>query len=138
MTRTAGRRPLDALRARPNLVTVALVVLAAVTWFGWFAHEEYVTSPEGNVSGPYVAWQVLGAVLTLAVLVVVGARTLDVPLAATWVTIGFAGGFAVKGAMTDDTGLYLVGTLLVGVGTFVGALVVGWLASLPGRDDALA
>ncbi|MBI9113651.1 hypothetical protein [Sanguibacter suaedae] len=118
------------LASSPWAVPLGVFVLSAVTWFGWFAHKEYVISPEGNQSGPYATWQAVGAVATLAVLALVAAYLLRPRLVAACVASGFTTGFAVEGLRSDESGLWIVGAGLVLVGTFSGA---AFLASTVAR-----
>lgn len=102
-----------------------LAVLAATCWFAWLAWDTtYQADPAtGEASGPYEAWQVLGCVLSLAVVVVGGTAVLGAPLTVVVTTLAFTVAWSLT-ASADETGLWLVGALLVLLGTAVGASVV--------------
>ncbi|GAA4729789.1 hypothetical protein GCM10023328_05630 [Modestobacter marinus] len=110
-----------------------LSVLAWAAWLGW--DREYQFDPATNTaSGPYEEWQVVGCVLTLlAAAVLVGWVRRPLP-AAVVVTVPFTLCWTVDAALQDDTGLFLVGALLIAVGLFLGSLLVAvGLGRAPGR-----
>jgi hypothetical protein len=115
--------------------TAGLLALAAATVFAWWAWLGRDTTmqldPEtGNYSGPYTTAQVAGAVLTLAVLLV-AAVLLGVPAlpAAAVMTVAFTAAWTAQAAGEDETGLYLVGTILVLGGMAAGTTVVALLTA---------
>ncbi|WP_258724627.1 hypothetical protein [Cellulomonas sp. NS3] len=122
--RTAGTAPGPTGAARAVRVAV-LAVLAAACWFAWLAWDTtYQVDPAtGVASGPYEAWQVVGCALSLAVAVVLGTVRLGGPVTVAVTTLAFTVAWSVT-ASTDETGLWLVGALLVLVGVAVGASVV--------------
>jgi hypothetical protein len=110
--------------------TAGLLVLAAATVFAWWAWLGRDTTmqldPEtGNYSGPYTTAQVAGLVLTLLALLI-AAVLLRVPAlpAAAVMTVAFTAAWTAQAAATDETGLFLVGTILVLAGMAVGTAVV--------------
>jgi hypothetical protein len=112
-----------------------LLILAAatvLTWWAWLGHETTSTlDPEtGSYSGPYSTAQVAGAVLTLVALLVV-AVLLRVPAlpAAAVMTVAFTAAWTVHAAREDETGLFLVGTILVLAGMAAGTTVVALLTA---------
>ncbi|MFJ8011004.1 hypothetical protein [Streptomyces sp. NPDC096339] len=48
-----------------SCLLVLIPVAAWAAWLGWDQHRD--VHPDGSVSGPYEAWQVIGLVLTLLV-----------------------------------------------------------------------
>lgn len=104
---------------------VAFVVLgSAAAWFGWMAwDQEYWTDPDTGIpQGPYRAWQVIGCGVTLVAIAVWASRS------RFWPTVlllppSFTLAWSVT-ASEDDTGLWMVGAILVAIGTTVGTLIV--------------
>jgi hypothetical protein len=118
---------------RTALGMLALAGSTAAAWWFWLGRDtEYQIDPvTGIASGPYEAWQVVGCVLTLAVLAFAAGLVLRpwtvVPTMAASFTIAWA-----TEASQDETGLWLVGAIMVLVGMTLGsALLSGlaWLAS---------
>jgi hypothetical protein len=110
--------------------TAGPLVLAAATVFVWWAWlgrdtEMQLDPATGTYSGPYTTAQVAGAVLTLAALLV-AAVLLRVPAlpAAAVMTVAFTAAWTAQAAAEDETGLFLVGTILVLAGMAVGTTVV--------------
>ena len=111
--------PVRARTGRLALIAL-LTVLAAATWFAWLGWDTtYDIDADGNQTGPYEAWQVIGAVLTMLVLTVLGALRLGTLPTALGGGIGFALGFIVTAAATDDSGLWLVGAVIMAFGVFL-------------------
>jgi len=106
---------------------VGISVLAAAAWAGWLGWDhEYQIDPVSQIaSGPYESWQVVGAALSLVVLLigalVAGVRPL---LAGGAVALGFTAAWTVDAARTDDTGLYGAGAILLLLGLTVGCAAV--------------
>ncbi len=112
-----------------------LLGLAAGTVFAWWAWlgrdtEMQLDPATGDYSGPYTTAQVAGLVLTLVALLV-AAVLLRVPAlpAAAVMTVAFTAAWTAQAAATDDSGLYLVGTILVLAGMTAGTAVVALLTS---------
>ncbi|MFC6695104.1 hypothetical protein [Nocardioides daphniae] len=110
------------------LAAVVLALVAAATWFAWLGWDDEYHVVDGEQQGPYRAWQVVGAGLTLVVataLAQLRARTgwavMVLPAAAT---LGFAVPWSVHAAATDDSGLFLVGAVLLVIGAGVGLSLV--------------
>lgn len=82
-----------------------------------------------GLAGPYTEAQVIGCVLTSGLVTAVLSARLNPVL----VTFGMAGGFwtawTVQAVDTDETGLFLVGSILLGLALLVG----GAVASASGR-----
>ncbi|GMA32128.1 hypothetical protein [Litorihabitans aurantiacus] len=132
---------LSAGRGRPLPASAVAALGAALAWLAWLGWDtEFQTDPAtGDQSGPYEPWQVVGSVLTLVAALVVGgllARSCGPFLAAP---AAYTLAFAVTAGPGDSSGLWLVGALLVALGTgALAALVflVLWLVrrSLRGRS----
>lgn len=103
-------------------LVMLLAVLSAGTWFAWLGWDTtYDIDADGNQTGPYEAWQVIGAAVTLLVLTVLGALRLGTLPTALGVGIGFTAGWVATSAATDDSGLWVIGAVLVAFGVFLGA-----------------
>ena len=124
-TPTSGPRSRDVIA----VVVVALVSIAA--WWGWLGwDDEYQVDPvTGVASEPYEAWQVVGCVLTLLVLAVVGGALWRPLLVALVMTLAFTSTWTAWAAAEDETGLFLVGAVLVLLGTAVGSVLLALLGS---------
>ncbi|GAA2859326.1 hypothetical protein Acy02nite_23410 [Actinoplanes cyaneus] len=124
---SAGTRPLTQAGG-----TVAVAVLAALSWFGWMGWDvQYQTdSDTATVSGPYEAWQVIGCALTLLAVfagaVAFGVRPVFVSVA---LTVAFTAAWTVTAASQDDTGLYGVGTVLLFLGLGLATLIASVIAT---------
>ena len=118
-SRSAGRGLLSAAATAVGAAVVA--VLAHLLWLGWHTPKE-LDPATLEESGPYEPWQVVAVVLTLAVVVAVGAW-LRRPLAVVAGTVvGTTGSLAADWATAPDAdGLWVVGAGLVAVGSAVGA-----------------
>jgi len=105
---------------------VLLAGATVATWAGWLSWQAgYRTDPlTGEINGPYSAWQVAGCVVTLAVVAGVAARRLGPRLIVPVMAAAFTTPWAVQAAAEDQTGLWLVGAMLVLIGTAAGAAVV--------------
>jgi hypothetical protein len=106
---------------------LAVAVLSALLWFAWMGWDtQYQIDPVTQVaSGPYEAWQVIGCVVSLLVLLVgallAGVRAL---WASAALTLAFTAAWTATAAADDETGLYGVGAILVLVGLSAGTAVV--------------
>ena len=126
-------------RTRTLLGGLILAVATVGTWWAWLGWDTgYTVDPEtGATSGPYAPWQVVGCVLTLAVLA--AGWLLGPWVVAPVMTVAFTVAWAVHAASTDDTGLWAVGAVLVLAGMAVGATVVSggaWLLRRGRRGKA--
>jgi hypothetical protein len=123
MTSTNVRRP----PAWQVLGGLGVAVLSAAAWFGWMGWDtEYDVDPVTQVSsGPYEAWQVLGCGVTL-LLVLVGALLLGVRavVACAAQTVAFTAAWTATAATADDSGLFVVGAVLVLLGLATATAVV--------------
>ncbi|HSX67820.1 hypothetical protein [Nocardioides sp.] len=122
--------------------SVALAVFSAAMWFAWLGwdHEYYLV--DGYPQGPYRAWQVIGAGATVVAGAVVAYAVVRrawaiVPLAAAG-ALGFAIPWSIDAAQTDDSGLWVVGLILLLGGAGAGLLVVLAIATAVFRPRAVA
>ena len=126
--RTAGRRA-------GHGAVVAIAAIAVLTaasymaWLGW-DHEYQVDPATGVASGPYEAWQVIGLVVCLGLVAFVagrrGRRGVCVAVMPIVLTVCFS--IEASGDAGDD-GLWVVGALLIFVGTTLGVVVAGGIAA---------
>lgn len=121
---------------------MALAVFSAAMWFAWLGwdHEYYLV--DGYPQGPYRAWQVIGAAATVVAGAVVAYAVVRrawaiVPLAAAG-ALGFAVPWSIDAAQTDDSGLWVVGLILLLGGAGAGLLVVLAIATAVFRPRAVA
>ena len=97
-------------------MALALAVFAAAMWVVWFGWDDV----------PYAVWQVVGCGLSIcaaAVLALVRCGRGAVLLAAA-AALGFAVPWGVYAASTDDSGLWVVGLVLLVGGSFIGLVVL--------------
>ena len=108
---------------------VLLAGATVLTWYAWLGHDtEYQVDAAGTASGPYTTMQVAGCVLTLVALLVAAVLLRVHPfVAAAAMTAAFTVAWTAQAAATDDTGLFLVGTVLVLAGMTAGTLAVALL-----------
>lgn len=111
---------------RTLLGGLLLAAATVGTWFAWLSwNTGYRVDPEtGATSGPYVVWQVAGCVLTLAVVAAVGGWWLNPWLVVPVMAVAFTVPWAGQAASIDGSGLWVVGAVLVLVGTAAGGLVL--------------
>lgn len=114
--------------------SVALAVFSAAMWFAWLGwdHEYYLV--DGVAQGPYRAWQVVGCAVALAAGAVAAYALVRrvgavLPLAAVG-ALGFAVPWAMEAARTDDSGLWVIGLILLLGGATAGLLAVLGVAAL--------
>ncbi|MGJ9373187.1 hypothetical protein [Nesterenkonia sp. CF4.4] len=114
-------------RRSPHLAAWAVFVVlgSAGAWFAWMGwDQEYQVDPvTGLEHGPYEAWQVIGCGITL----------LAVALPASWgrhwksvllLPPSLTVAWSVTAASQDSTGLWLVGAIMVLIGSSLGTGVV--------------
>lgn len=112
------------------MIAAAIAGATVAAWWLWLGWDTtYQTDPDtGVASGPYTAWQVAGCVLSLAVIAALGGRLLG-PLVVTPVmTVTLTAAWSARAASSDETGLWLVGAVLVFVATAAGTALVSALA----------
>jgi hypothetical protein len=118
--------------ARSLIGLVVVAVATVATFFAWLGRDTTKTLDPltGHESGPWSTGQVAGCLLTLLV-VLVGAVLLGVPalVAAAAMTVAFAAAWTVAAAASDDSGMFLVGAILVLIGMAIGTAVVALLTA---------
>ncbi|PRZ16703.1 hypothetical protein [Nesterenkonia sandarakina] len=119
--------------------SIFVILGSAGAWFAWMGwDQEYQVDPmTGLEHGPYEAWQVIGCGVTL----------LAVALPASWgrhwksvllLPPSFTVAWSVTAAAEDVTGLWMVGAIMVLIGSSVGAAVVlGVTSGVESRDRRL-
>ncbi|MEE2057460.1 hypothetical protein [Rhodococcus artemisiae] len=123
---------------RAALVLLAVAAASVATWFAWLGWETgYRTLPDGIVTGPYSTMQVVAAGATITCVVVAGCLALRCSVKGSiavvaCTTVGFALAWGRNAAASDESGLWVVGLLLLVAGTAVGGSAVAvltWLVS---------
>ncbi|MCZ2823187.1 MULTISPECIES: hypothetical protein [unclassified Modestobacter] len=114
------------MTGRRTALTAGAAGLSVLAWVAWLAWDrEYQFDPEtSTTSGPYETWQVVGCLLTLLAAAVLAGWVQRPLVAALAVTVPFTLCWTVDAALQDETGLFLVGALLIAVGLFLGSLLV--------------
>ncbi|MCZ2805903.1 hypothetical protein O2W18_12370 [Modestobacter sp. VKM Ac-2983] len=114
------------MTGRRSTWTAAAAALSVLAWAAWLAWDrEYQVDPVTNTtSGPYETWQVAGSVLTLLAAAVLAGWVQRPLVAALVVTVPFTLCWTVDAGLQDETGLFMVGALLIAVGLFLGSLLV--------------
>ncbi|MBQ0904524.1 hypothetical protein [Micromonospora sp. U21] len=119
---------------RASLGALFLAVATVGVWLLWLGWDtEYTVDPQtGSRSGPYEPWQVIGCVLTLALLAALAGTRLSPWLVAPVMTVAFTVAWSWGALSSDDSGLWAVGAILVLVGMAVGSMLVSlgahWLS----------
>ncbi|QCX26571.1 hypothetical protein [Nocardioides jishulii] len=110
------------------LAAGVLALVAAAAWFAWLGWDREYYVVDGEQQGPYRAWQVVGCGLTIVVASVLAQwwtrSGWAIPLLAAAATVGFAIPWGVDAAMTDDSGLFVVGLIFLVVGAGAGLTVL--------------
>lgn len=119
---------------------VAFATVAAyLVWVGWDQHND--EAPDGSLSGPYEAWQVVGLVLTLSVIAGASGWKQRPLTAIVVMPLALTLCFAVD-AVTDppeqNDGLWVIGAAMVFVGALFGTAFVAAVAAALARDRANA
>ncbi|MFG2049187.1 hypothetical protein ACGFIW_17385 [Micromonospora sp. NPDC048935] len=122
MTATRGTRALLGV-----LFLATATVGAWVLWLGWDTRYT-VDEQTGASSGPYEPWQVVGCVLTLVLLAALAGTRLSPWLVAPVMTVAFTAAWSWRAASTDDSGLWVVGGILVLLGMGAGSIAVSFPA----------
>ncbi|MFD7559252.1 hypothetical protein ACFV9E_32565 [Streptomyces sp. NPDC059835] len=121
---------------RLNPARVLLLFLVAVSawaaWLGWDQHRD--VHPDGSVTGPYEAWQVIGLVLTLSVAVAWAALRGHAESAVLGVTAGLTVACAYDWS-DDSSGLFALGVVMVMVGSFAATSALSALITYLTGDD---
>jgi hypothetical protein len=121
------------LRLTGLLLTPIATAGGYFCWLGW--HRPKQLQPDGRLTGPHSAWQVMGLVLTLAV----------ITLAVTWwsktawiapvmTTVATTAYFSADAATSSDNdGLWPIGAALVLIGTALGVGCVSLIMRMAQR-----
>jgi hypothetical protein len=92
-------------------------------WLGW--DQTYQRDPvTGVASGPYEPWQVVGCVLSLALVAVVAGLVRQAAVAMVVMPIAFTIAWSIPAQASDDTGLWGAGAIMILMGLAVGICVV--------------
>ena len=118
------RKPVPQLVSILLLAGVSLAVWAA--WLGWDQHRD--VHPDGTTTGPYEAWQVIGLVLILLAPVYWAASRRYLAGAVLGTTAGLTVA-AYYDWSDDSSGLFMVGVVLVMIGSLAVTAVVSAIAS---------
>lgn len=105
-----------------TLVPAVLALAGWAAWLGWDQHRD--VHPDGSVTGPYEAWQVIGLVLTLLAPVYWAASRRSGAGAVFGVPVGLTVA-AYYDWSDDSSGLFVVGVGMI----MLGSLVVTGVAS---------
>lgn len=104
-----------------------VAILTDLVWLGWMGWDtRYDIDPvTQQQSGPYEAWQVIGSAISLLV-VLVGALLLRVRpvVASVAMTVTFTASWVSAAVTRDDSGLHLVGALLLLLGLAAATTIV--------------
>ncbi len=115
--------------------TLVLALASAGSWWAWLAWDDtYQTDPAtGVASGPFEGWQVVGCVLSLLVVGLLAHRHLPAGVVAVAMTVSFTLAYAASVVPADETGLSLVGVVMVAVGmTAISGLVAALVVAVRG------
>ncbi len=106
----------------------ALALVAAAIWAVWLGWDAEYYEVDGVAQGPYREWQVIGCGLSVAAASVVAHLRLRDRAMVVWLsaaaTVGFAVPWTVHAAATDDSGLFVVGLVILVAGALIGLTVV--------------
>lgn len=112
-------------------------LLGAAAWWVWCGFDT-TYYPEGT-GGPYTTWQVVCSGASFLAIVVVGtvlSRRQNVAIGPLLVSAGAMAGYwlswTIQAAFYDDSGLFAVGAILLGIGLLLGTAVgvgLGFLLS---------
>ena len=128
-------RPLKLVPQLMAILVLAVLTLAVwAAWLGWDQHRD--VQPDGSVTGPYEAWQVIGLVVTLLAPVYWAASRRYIAGAVLGVTLGLTVA-AYYDWSDDSSGLFMVGVGLIMVGSLVVTGVASAvIASVKARADS--
>ncbi|SCL23875.1 hypothetical protein GA0070616_2809 [Micromonospora nigra] len=121
---------------RPFLGVLILAAATVLCWVAWLSWETgYTVDPETEAtSGPYSVWQVAGCVVTLAAIAVVAGWRLPPWVVAPVMTLAFTVPWSWHAARSDDSGLWVVGAVLVLIGMAAGSTAVSLVTWLVRRN----
>lgn len=121
LTRSSDRPPLEQWSS-----VVLICLLSAGLWFGWFAWDaEYqYDAATGEMTGPYEIWQGVAAFLCGVVVVGLAYRLLRFVVALLIIPASFTLAWMSTASAMDSSGLWVVGAILVALGTTFGTAVM--------------
>lgn len=121
LTRSRDRPPLEQWS-----FVVLISLLSAGLWFGWFGWDaEYqYDAATGEMTGPYEIWQGVAAFLCGVVVVGLAYRLLHFLVALLVIPASFTLAWVGTAFTMDSTGLWVVGAILVALGTTFGTAVM--------------
>lgn len=122
-----ARTPHERRKFSPFAAFGIALLLGAATYGGWLAWDtEYYYDPiVGTDQGPYRPAQVVGCAITFGlVTALLAARTRPVA-AASGMTLGFWVLWTIQAGMTDETGLFVVGSIVLLGGLIFGSAIAG-------------
>jgi hypothetical protein len=126
------RRPLKPVPELSAVLVVAGVSAALwAAWLGWDQHRD--VHPDGSTTGPYEVWQVAGLVLTLLVPVYWAASRRYFAGAVLGTTLGLTAA-AYYDWSDDATGLFVIGVVLVMLGSFAATAAVSAVIAAVKKD----
>ncbi|MEU6840815.1 hypothetical protein ABZ930_02930 [Streptomyces sp. NPDC046716] len=120
-------------RLLASLVPAVTAIAAWAVWLGWDQHRD--VHPDGSTTGPYAAWQVIGLVLTLLAPVCWSAARHHVAATALGTTAGLTAAAAFDWS-DDSSGLFMVGVVLLALGTLAATAAVSAVVSTARRGTA--
>ena len=126
MTRSRDRPPLEQWS-----FVVLICLLSAGLWFGWFGWDaEYqYDAATGEMTGPYEIWQGVAAFLCGIVVVGLAYRLVHFVVALLVIPISFTLAWISTASTLDSSGLWVVGAILVALGTTLGTAVMLGIAA---------
>lgn len=133
--RTLGELPPVRVRPASRSAQAGVSVLAgAVVWAAWLGWDRTASYDvvTGTVQSPYVTLQVLGCALTVGVVTAVLAARWSPVAAAAGSSVGFLACWTVDAASQDDSGLFVIGALLLAMGLAAGTAVSAAVGHLVG------
>jgi hypothetical protein len=125
------RRPLKLVPELSALVVAGVSAALWAAWLGWDQHHD--VHPDGSTTGPYEVWQVAGLVLTLLVPVYWAASRRYFAGAVLGTTLGLTAA-AYYDWSDDATGLFVIGVVLVMLGSFAATAAVSAVIAAVKKD----
>ncbi|MBT2402071.1 MULTISPECIES: hypothetical protein [unclassified Streptomyces] len=119
------------LNPTPFLLLFLVPVAAWAAWLGWDQRRD--VHPDGSVTGPYEAWQVIGLVLTLLAPVYWAASRRHVTGAVLGTTAGLAAATYYDWS-DDSSGLFVIGVGMVMTASLVVTFALSALIASVTRD----
>lgn len=121
-----------------SVVALLLIAYSGAMWFAWLGWDStYYLDDQGYPAGPYRAWQVIGCAAALVVGVVAAYLHTRHLLAIVFFPIasiiGFLIPWSVHASSEDETGMWVVGQLMILVGGTLGLFLVMCIALIFAR-----